>query len=113
RLTLQAGQDFTPAQHRWIDDFIAQYNARTGKSKSFSQDNRKVMADPRAVTGFNPMWKDLVYPIVVERSKGASLWDLDGNEYIDLLSCFGANMLGYQPDYLLQAMHQQLDRGLE
>ncbi|RFP81019.1 amino acid adenylation domain-containing protein [Hydrogenophaga borbori] len=113
RLTLQAGQDFTPAQHRWIDDFIAQYNARTGKSKSFSQDNRKVMADPRVVTGFNPMWKDLVYPIVVERSKGASLWDLDGNEYIDLLSCFGANMLGYQPDYLLQAMHQQLDRGLE
>ncbi len=113
RLTLQAGQDFTPAQHRWIDDFIAKYNARTARSKSFSQDNRKVMADPRVVTGFNPMWKDLVYPIVVDRSKGASLWDLDGNEYIDLLSCFGANMLGYQPDYLLQAMHEQLDRGLE
>ncbi len=113
RLTLQAGQDFTPAQHRWIDDFIAKYNARTAKSKSFSQDNRKVMADPRVVTGFNPMWKDLVYPIVVDRSKGASLWDLDGNEYIDLLSCFGANMLGYQPEYLLQAMHAQLDRGLE
>ncbi|MBX3611483.1 MAG: amino acid adenylation domain-containing protein [Hydrogenophaga sp.] len=113
RLTLQAGQDFTPEQHRWIDDFIARYNARTGKSKAFSQDNRKVMADPRVVTGFNPMWKDLVYPIVVDRSKGASLWDIDGNEYIDLLSCFGANMLGYQPDDVLQAMHRQLDLGLE
>ncbi|QIM51885.1 non-ribosomal peptide synthetase/type I polyketide synthase [Hydrogenophaga crocea] len=113
RLTLQAGQDFTPAQQRWITDFIARYNARTGKSKTFSQDNRKVMADPRVVTGFNPLWKDLVYPIVVDRSKGAKLWDLDGNEYIDLLSCFGANMLGYQPDDVLAAMHRQLDLGLE
>ena len=26
-----------------------------------------------------------------------SMWDLDGNEYIDLLSGFGANLLGYQP----------------
>ncbi len=113
RLTLQAGQEFTPAQQRWVEDFIAKYNARTGKSKTFSQANRKLMADPRVVTGFNPLWKDLVYPIVVDRSKGASLWDLDGNEYIDLLSCFGANMLGYQPDDVLAAMHKQLDLGLE
>ena len=31
----------------------------------------KLMADPRVVTGFNPLWKDLVYPIVVDRSNGA------------------------------------------
>ena len=113
RLTLEAKQDFTPAQRRWIDDFIAKFNARTGKSKTFSQKYRKVMADPRVVTGFNPLWKDLVYPIVVDRSKGASLWDLDGNEYIDLLSCFGGNLLGYQPEDVIAAMRQQLELGLE
>lgn len=113
RITLETKQQFTPAQKQWLDDFIVRYNARSGKSKSFSQTNRKVMGDPRVVTGFNPLWKDLVYPIVVNRSKGARLWDIDGNEYIDLLSAFGANLLGYQPDFLLKAMHDQLDAGIE
>jgi glutamate-1-semialdehyde aminotransferase len=71
------------------------------------------MADPRVVTGFNPLWKDLVYPIVADRSEGSRVWDLDGNEYIDLLSCFGANLLGYQPPRVVEALHEQLDRGLE
>jgi amino acid adenylation domain-containing protein len=113
RLTLEAKQDFTPAQRRWLDDFIARYTARSGKSRSFSQQHRKVMADPRVVTGFNPLWKDLVYPIVVDKSQGASLWDLDGNEYIDLLSCFGGNLLGYQPPDVIEAMAKQLQLGLE
>jgi glutamate-1-semialdehyde aminotransferase len=55
----------------------------------------------------------LVYPIVANKSKGARIWDVDGNEYIDLLSCFGANLLGYQPDYILKAMHAQLEEGIE
>ncbi|MBX3622878.1 MAG: amino acid adenylation domain-containing protein [Rhizobacter sp.] len=113
RITLDNKQDFTPAQKRWLDDFVARYVQRSGSSKTFSQDNRKVMADPRVVTGFNPLWKDLVYPIVVNRSKGARMWDLDGNEYIDLLSAFGANLLGYQPDDVLSAMMEQLQAGIE
>lgn len=113
RITLEAKQQLTPSQREWLDAFIARYNARTAKSKSFSQTHRKAMSDPRVVTGFNPQWKDLVYPIVVERSKGARLWDLDSNEYIDLLSAFGANMLGYQPDYIVSAIVEQLQKGIE
>ncbi|RZL01391.1 MAG: amino acid adenylation domain-containing protein, partial [Rubrivivax sp.] len=113
RITLQAQTNFTLAQSQWLDSFIQRYNQRTGQSKAFSQKHRKVMADPRVVTGFNPLWKDLVYPIVVNRSSGASLWDLDGNEYLDLLSCFGGNLLGYQPPGVIDAMKAQLDLGLE
>src|SRR5690606_9748252 len=113
RITLDKSTDFTPAQRQWLDAFIERYNTRTSKSKAFSQQHRKVMADPRVVTGFNPLWKDLVYPIVVNRSKGARLWHLDGNEYIDLLSAFGANLLGYQPDLVAQAIKAQLDAGRE
>ncbi len=113
RLTLTARQEFTPLQRAWLDEFIRRCDARFGKSKAFSQKYRKVMADPRVVTGFNPLWKDLVYPIVVDRSKGARLWDLDGNEFIDLLSCFGANLLGYQPDDVREAMIEQLQAGIE
>ncbi|AKJ29873.1 malonyl CoA-acyl carrier protein transacylase [Caldimonas brevitalea] len=113
RITLQPQLDFTPAQRHWLDEFTTRYNARTGQSKAYSQQHRKLMADPRVVTGFNPLWKDLVYPLVVNRSKGARLWDLDGNEYIDLLSCFGANLLGYQPEAVVQAMAEQLQQGIE
>lgn len=113
RIVLTAQNEYTPAQQRWIDDFIRDYNARTGSSKSFSQQHRKVMADPRVVTGFNPQWKDLVYPIVADRSEGARIWDIDGNEYIDLLSCFGANFLGYKREDVTQAMVDQLHKGIE
>lgn len=113
RITLERKSEFTPAQRQWVEDFIQRYVARSGSSKQMSQKYRKVMADPRVVTGFNPMWKDLVYPIVADRSKGARVWDIDGNEYIDLLSCFGANLLGYQPDALLDAMVKQLHAGIE
>jgi amino acid adenylation domain-containing protein len=113
RITLDSSNQFSAEQRNWLQSFIARYNSRTGKSKEFSQANRKLMGDPRVVTGFNPLWKDLVYPIVVNRSKGARLWDLDGNEYIDLLSAFGANLLGYQPDYIVQAMTEQLNSGIE
>ncbi|RZI85660.1 MAG: amino acid adenylation domain-containing protein, partial [Rubrivivax sp.] len=113
RITLDSQTDLNHAQRQWVDDFIERYNLRTAQSKSFSQRHRKLMSDPRVVTGFNPLWKDLVYPIVVNKSKGARLWDVDGNEYIDLLSCFGANMLGYQPDDVLNAMVDQLHQGIE
>jgi len=113
RLTLKAKQEFTPKQRAWLDDFIARCNARFATSKSFSQKHRKVMADPRVATGFNPLWKDLVYPIVVNRSKGARMWDVDGNQFIDLLSAFGANLLGYQPDDVRDAMIEQINAGIE
>jgi amino acid adenylation domain-containing protein len=113
RLTLKAQQDFTPAQQAWLDAFIARCDARFGKSKAFSQKHRQRMADPRVVTGFNPLWKDLVYPLVVERSQGCHMWDLDGNRFIDLLASFGANFLGYQPPDLVEAMVEQLHKGIE
>jgi amino acid adenylation domain-containing protein len=101
------------AQRDWLDRFVARYTARTAGSKSFSQAHRRLMADPRVVTGFNPLWKDLVYPIVADRSDGAYVHDVDGNAYVDLLSCFGANLLGYRPKAVLEALHRQVDAGFE
>ena len=113
RITLAPQLDMTPAQRTWLAEFTARYLARYGKSREFSQANRAQMADPRVVTGFNPLWKDLVFPIVADRSEGARVWDIEGNAFIDLLSCFGANLLGYKPKAITQAMHEQLDRGIE
>jgi glutamate-1-semialdehyde aminotransferase len=50
---------------------------------------------------------------VVNRSKGARVWDLDGNEYIDALNGFGSNFLGYQVDVLKKAVLEQVEKGYE
>ena len=55
----------------------------------------------------------MVYPIVTERSQGSRLWDVDGNEYIDILNGFGPIMLGHRPDFVEQAIAKQLHEGFE
>lgn len=103
----------TDIQMNFLRDFIIRYNKKTQKSKDFTQDNRKHMSDPRVVSGFKPLTKEMVYSLVIEKSKGCLLWDLDGNEYIDALNGFGSNLLGNQPDFLLDAIKKQMDKGYE
>jgi len=93
--------------------FIRRYVERTRKSKAFTEDNRDHMADPRVVNGFRPATKEITYQIVVERSKGSRLWDIDGNSYVDVLSGFGMNMFGWQPDFVRDAVLRQVDAGYE
>ncbi len=103
----------TPAQREYLARFCADYAARTQRSKQFAAAHRRELADPRTVTGFHPRWKEIVYPIVTERSRGARLWDLDGNEYVDLLNGFGSVLFGHSPDFVTAAVQEQLARGIE
>lgn len=100
-------------QHRFIQYFIQRYNDKTKKSKEYTQKHRSIMADPRVVSGFQPLIKEMIYPIVVNRSNGCRLWDIDGNEYIDALNGFGSNLLGYQNESIKKAIQQQIESGYE
>jgi amino acid adenylation domain-containing protein len=103
----------TAQQQGWLDDFIARYTARTAASKQHTQEHRAHFADPRAIAGFKQLWKEMVYPIVADRSAGSRLWDIDGNEWLDVTMSYGAAMLGHQPPFVVEALRVQLDRGLE
>jgi acyl transferase domain-containing protein len=96
-----------------VKQFITRYTAKTPNSKSFTQAHRACLADPRVVSGFKPLIKEMVYPIVVKGSSGSKLWDIDGHEYVDLVNGFGTNFLGHAPDFIKEALHRQLDIGLE
>ncbi|MCB0791364.1 MAG: amino acid adenylation domain-containing protein [Flavobacteriales bacterium] len=113
RISKERKDELTADQRAWFDDFVARYTKRTAKSKAFTEANRKTMADPRVVTGFRPRMKELIYQVVVDRSEGCHLRDLDGNEYVDILSGFGSSMFGYMPDFIRDACHRQLDAGIE
>ncbi|SHE84056.1 type I polyketide synthase [Pedobacter caeni] len=105
--------DLNPKQQEFLGELTIRYNQRTAKSKAYAAESRTYMADPRVVSGFKPQTKDLIYPIVINKSSGSKMWDLDGNEYIDVLNGFGSNMLGYQPEVIKKAMHQQIENGYE
>lgn len=103
----------TPAQERHISTLIARYTAKTAKSKRSTQQYRHVMADPRVVSGFRSQWKELVYPLVTDRSEGSRLYDIDGNEYIDILNGFGPTVFGHRPKFVVEAVRKQLELGFE
>jgi len=51
------------------------------------------------------------YPQYFTRAKGCRLWDVDGNEYIDLMSSYGPIILGHQHPGVDAAAKEQLARG--
>jgi glutamate-1-semialdehyde aminotransferase/acyl carrier protein len=108
-----AHDGLTPQQKARLEAFVRRYTARTKKSKEYTEANRAHLADPRVVNGFRPALKEIIYQVIIERSKGSRMWDLDGNEYVDVLSGFGMNMFGWQPDFVIDAVKKQLDAGYE
>lgn len=112
RISTSAGEALTPRQRQALDEFIARYTARTARSRAYADEHRPHLADPRAVSGFRPLWKDLVYPIVSDTSKGPRFTDADGNSYVDITNGFGSVFFGHRPDFVVEAVHRQIDRDI-
>ena len=108
-----SGKELSPTQEKHLDKLIARYTSKTAASKAFTARNRKQISDPRTVSGFRPRLKELVYPIVAKSSSGCHLWDLDGNEYIDLLSGYGSNFFGFGAPFIKKAIAEQMELGME
>ena len=113
RINKSTSAELTDRQKVFFKEFSRKYIAGTSKSKSHTSKYRSCLADPRVVSGFSPFLKELVYPIVVERSMGSKVWDIDGKEYIDMTNGFGANFLGHSPEFITKAVQEQLQRGVE
>jgi amino acid adenylation domain-containing protein len=105
-------QDLDSDQQQYLDTLIAKYEKKTPGSKCLTDKARRHLADPRAVAGFRPQWKEMVYPLVTERAKGSRIWDVDGNEYIDIVNGYGAIMFGHSPQFVLDAVHKQIEEGV-
>ncbi|HWM81764.1 MAG TPA: amino acid adenylation domain-containing protein [Pseudolabrys sp.] len=108
-----ASNALTELQQQRLGQLVERSNARMAKSRQMTQTARSRLADPRVVSGFRSQWKDLVYPIVTDRSQGARIWDIDGNAYIDLVNGFGPIMLGHRPPFVEAAIEKQLRAGFE
>ena len=109
----QAATALSPQKQEKLHEIIERVTRKTPIAKAQTQRYRSVLADPRVVSGFRDAWKEMVYPIVADRSRGSRIWDIDGNEYVDLLNGFGPIILGHRPDFLEAALREQIVRGFE
>ena len=87
-------------------DPIAEYKARTRKSAAWHAEASQHL--PGGVTGNVKFYSP--YPVYAKRAKGGHLWDLDGNDYVDYMLCFGPLILGHGHPKVLEAMRKQIDR---
>lgn len=50
-------------------------------------------------------------PLFIERGQGASIWDADGNRYIDYVLSWGPLLLGHAHPAVVEAVQAQVARG--
>jgi|GEM_PF-397272 len=111
-IDVKARESLPFRQGEHLRDLIERYTARTRRTKEYTQKYRPVYASNRNVAGFRPVLKEMVYQIVAERAEGSKIWDLDGNEYIDLTMGFGVNLFGHNPDFIREKIKAGLQNGM-
>ena len=77
------------------------------KSQKLFSDAKKVI--PSGVN--SPVRYIEPYPFFVKRSQGSSLWDEDGNKFLDFCNGYGALLLGHTRKEIINAVSSQLKKG--
>ena len=103
----------SPRQQQYLDTFVARYTKRTQGSKRQKQTYHPVLADKRSASAFRPSIKEMIYPIVGQRSRGSRIWDVDGNEYIDISMGFGVHLFGHAAPFITSAIQEQIEEGIQ
>ncbi len=86
-------------------DPLLEYKAKTKKSAERFELAQKHL--PGGVTGNVKFYSP--YPVYAKKAKGSHIWDLDGNEYIDYMLCFGPLIAGHAHPKVVEAIKRQLD----
>jgi acyl transferase domain-containing protein/glutamate-1-semialdehyde aminotransferase len=100
-------------QRRRIEEICRRVAAKTSRSKAAAEASRPVLADNRSSAGFNPIWKEMIYPIIAETASGSRMVDLDGNSYVDIAMGFGVHLFGHSAPFINAALRDQFDRGIQ
>jgi len=83
------------------------YRRKTPGSKAHHQNAARYLpgGDTRAATYFSP------YPVYMDKGRGCYLYDVDGNEYLDLLGNYTSLIHGHAFPPIVEAIQEQAARG--
>ena len=113
QISKPATSTLTKQQQRHLDALIERVSRKTQRSKQLTQEYRPYFADSREVAGFRSLWKEIQYLIIVEQALGSKIRDVDGNEYLDITMGFGSLLFGHSPDFVTNALQQQVAGGIQ
>lgn len=84
--------------------YVKEYVARTPGSAKLYARAEKVM--PGGVS-HNPRYF-APYPLYIQKAEGSKIWDVDGNEYIDLWMGHYSHILGHKPEVIMKILPEIL-----
>src|SRR3954454_19729014 len=86
---------------------LERFGERTPRSSEYYQRARKVMPGgvPSSFQTNDP------WPVYIERGRGADVWDVDGNEYVDFHNGFGVMCVSHANPKIAAAVKEQVDNG--
>jgi len=92
---------------RGLEDEVALFKKRTrGSARAYERARRWT------VYGVHSNYRVLdPYPLYARRAKGARIWDVDGNAYLDFSMAFGALVAGHSHPTLVAAMRERVANG--
>ncbi|NUT45833.1 MAG: aminotransferase class III-fold pyridoxal phosphate-dependent enzyme, partial [Saccharothrix sp.] len=100
-------------REEYFRELVERHHRRTPTSLARAREHQDGLTNNRrSAVGLHQATAPVRYPVVGSRSAGGRLWDVDGNEYVDLAMGFGAHLFGHSPDFVVRALREQLDRGI-
>ena len=91
-----------------MEHFFDAYQLKTPLSENLFKRAKKVMPGgiSHNIHYFPP------YPFFIKKATGSKIWDVDGNEYIDLWMGNYTHILGHRPAVIVQAIEKRLKEGI-
>jgi glutamate-1-semialdehyde 2,1-aminomutase len=89
---------------------MVQQTREVTRSEQYFEEAQRVL--PGGVTAAARLHRGTGRPFVAARAKGSRIWDVDGKEYIDFCTSFGASLLGHGHPDVLAAVEDGLARGI-
>ncbi len=90
RLKELTGQPLRPIKRDRMQEYLDYFDTKCVKSKALIEEAKRII--PGGVQ--HNLAFNYPFPLAIEKACGASLWDVDGNEYIDFLQAGGPTVLG-------------------
>ncbi len=90
-----------------MGDYVKEYLARTPGSKNLFERAEKVIPGgvchgPRY---FAP------HPLYINKTRGSKIYDVDGNEYVDLWMGHYSHIMGHQPEHIARLLEEKIGDG--
>ena len=90
-----------------MGDYLREYKDRTPGSAGLYARASQIMAGgvSHNLRYFAP------YPLYIKKTEGSKIWDVDGNEYIDLWMGHYSHILGHKPEVITKVMPEIISLG--